>query len=579
MERMNEKRPIDGANQTESCSWKGDVWVFTLFFSVATLIACFPILIHPTRHLAELPYGDKGTNLWNLWWVYYALIERQSSPLQCDLLFYPWGIDLRYHTLSLVNGLIAIPVTALLGPNVSFNLLFVLWTFLTGVFAAGWAREFRLSLPACCLVGIVAMFGAYRWSHQIHLNLYSTHWLFLSFWALERLLNSGSGRAGMLLAIGWICGFYSDWYYGLFIGIYVFWRFLFFLYHHHEPKRWLPISLWLSLVCVSIAILFRLYFINLNTQIPIDEVGIEYAVFWSLDLFHVFLPNWLIEFLGLSISQEREFQINPGLFLSILGFVAILFRKRVQEQVCCTTFLISTTFIFLLLSLGPALKVAERVVNFYGIPLFLPGGLLPFLPMLSTMRVFARFAYIGFICLTLLGLGLIDTIRNRDGGVTKKMSILVLLGIIFFMEIRWSFPHVYDFSLDRVQSSTLSGPVLELPFTPSRMSGLHLFRQTLHQQPIYVVEFSRLGAYRSNYLEAFPILKHLDTLNWRDNAPVANHACEPFMDLGAKRVIISTRILEQKNTVDILETMYPEGIEDASCSEIEIWVSDFKEFK
>jgi hypothetical protein len=95
--------------------------MFTLVFTVLSAVLCYPLLINPTGHLYSIPLADKGTNLWNLWWVYYALFERHVSPLWCDLVFYPWGGDLRYHTLSLVNGILAAPVTAVFGPVVSYG--------------------------------------------------------------------------------------------------------------------------------------------------------------------------------------------------------------------------------------------------------------------------------------------------------------------------------------------------------------------------------------------------------------------------------------------------------------------------
>ena len=97
--------------------------------------------MHPTGHLAAPPLGDKGTNLWNLWWVYYALLEKHVSPLRCGMIFIPWGCDLRVHTLSLANGVLAMPLTGLLGPVITYNLLFLLWTWFTAVFAALWMRE------------------------------------------------------------------------------------------------------------------------------------------------------------------------------------------------------------------------------------------------------------------------------------------------------------------------------------------------------------------------------------------------------------------------------------------------------
>src|SRR5271157_1732997 len=44
--------------------------------------------------------GDSYQNLWNLWWVGYAVFTLHTSPYFTNMLFYPVGADLVTHTLS-----------------------------------------------------------------------------------------------------------------------------------------------------------------------------------------------------------------------------------------------------------------------------------------------------------------------------------------------------------------------------------------------------------------------------------------------------------------------------------------------
>ncbi|MFC2023272.1 interleukin-like EMT inducer domain-containing protein [Chloroflexota bacterium] len=69
---------------------------------------------------------------WNLWWVRYSLLERGGSPFDSDYLFYPLGINLAFYTLTLLNGLLSIPLQAVLGLVAASNVLLLSSFVLSG---------------------------------------------------------------------------------------------------------------------------------------------------------------------------------------------------------------------------------------------------------------------------------------------------------------------------------------------------------------------------------------------------------------------------------------------------------------
>lgn len=473
-------------------------------FSLATAAFCASVIISPFDHLGGEPLGDRGTNLWNLWWVYYAVFERVQSPLWCDMVFAPWGVDLRFHTLSLGNGLLASPLTALAGPVFACNALFLLWTALTGVFAAAWARGHGAGLAPAGLAGFIAAFGPYRFNHLEHLNLFSTAPLFLSFYSCDRMFESNSKTRSLLFALSWAFTALVDWYYAIFAGIY--WVLRFGLHLYMEPDRsktLLSPSLYLPVF--SMAVLVYLYFIagaSSRPAIQPDDMPLSVAAFWSLDLIHLVAPIWSLNNLPWAdIEAGSEFLLNPGLIVLMFGAIGIFSRNAALKH---KRFLGFVALTFFLISLGPVLKCAGAPVAIAGIPLYLPTAIYSFVPVLDSMRVFTRFSYIGFVVLALFaGIainGFFLTLRFRWAYICVWA---LALGVII-TEIGYSPPNMTHYIPSPLFAEIENGPVQEFPLG-SKEFGFFAYHQTIHRQPVCLAEFSRLGSYQKAYLNAFPV--------------------------------------------------------------------------
>ena len=112
------------------------------------LIACFLFLLLSlawTRslalHITEAFPGTAGdhdvvTFIWNLWWVRHAVMVLHTSPLTTELVFAPFTVDFRIHTLRLLHGLFSIPLQPFFSVIGSFNI--ILWLTMT----LGWSPEF-----------------------------------------------------------------------------------------------------------------------------------------------------------------------------------------------------------------------------------------------------------------------------------------------------------------------------------------------------------------------------------------------------------------------------------------------------
>jgi hypothetical protein len=519
-----------------------DSCIFGLFFLACTCVACIPVLLHPTYHIGDIPVGDKGTNLWNLWWVYYALITLHQSPLWSDLIFYPQGCDLRFHTLSLSNGLIALPLTAFVGPVVAYNVLFFLWTWLTGVFASLWARTFYLSRIAAAFIGFLAAFGPYRWSHIIHLNLFSTAFLFLGFYVFETFFLTRKNRYLVWFGLCWGIVAWTDWYYAIFTGMYFCLRWLSFMLVTPRSRERTKTIL-LGLIPLCFALFFAVVYFSpwYSPPVPtrvIDTVDVQYSIFWSMDILQIVFPPWILDQWGYVFAYGSEFLLHPGFM--IFMFIAATFFSSTgqQESKEARLFLLVGACFFLLFSLGPVLKIAGTV-SLGGFPFFLPAFVMEWIPYLTSIRVFSRFAYLGFLFLVAWSCLRFSTNKIN----TQKVSLILYssLAIAMLLETGFSFPYMVKERPNDQILNLPAGPVLNIPYEPTSLSGLYLYQQTSHHQPLFVTEFSRLSQYKKDYLQKYIFLHRLHEY-WlaeenRSDISMNGTFCQELMKSGIRTMI------------------------------------------
>jgi hypothetical protein len=214
------------------------------------LVVTLPMPLHlGERIIANEPGEVDGyLGIWNIWWAAQAL-QRWQDPYFTPLLFWPQGLDLFWQTLSLPQGLLALPFTLTLGPLPAYNLLILLSFVLGGYFAflfiryalrgqgtgdggqgGGQEGEWGREIPAphasrltphdlgALIGGAVYAFAPFHMQKVLdaQLEVASVQWLPL--WALATLVLLERRRwpwailSGLLLL--WVG--LGTWYYGLF---------------------------------------------------------------------------------------------------------------------------------------------------------------------------------------------------------------------------------------------------------------------------------------------------------------------------------------------------------------------------
>ncbi|HTZ93760.1 MAG TPA: hypothetical protein VMB74_15315 [Streptosporangiaceae bacterium] len=147
-------------------NWPREILVLLIFLAVG-IAATWP---RASLLNGRLPLSsDQSQDVWSLWWVARQVVHLHN-PWYTSYLAAPVGVQLGYDTLSPLLGLLMAPVTLLLGPSVSYNLLVVA---APGVAAYAMYRAARLWLPsmtgaiaAGAFFGFSAMLTSQDWSHM-----------------------------------------------------------------------------------------------------------------------------------------------------------------------------------------------------------------------------------------------------------------------------------------------------------------------------------------------------------------------------------------------------------------------------
>jgi len=96
-------------------------------YLAATVVFTWPLAANLTTAIPGDSF-DGWQNYWNQWWIKQALIDRIVNPLRTDLLYYPTGVSLYFHTLNPFNGVTTLPIQLAFGLIPAYNaVVFMSW--------------------------------------------------------------------------------------------------------------------------------------------------------------------------------------------------------------------------------------------------------------------------------------------------------------------------------------------------------------------------------------------------------------------------------------------------------------------
>jgi hypothetical protein len=145
---------------------------------------------------------DAGTYVWDFWWIAHC-VEHLSNPWFTRAIVAPVGVQLGYHALMPLAGVVMLPVTVLFGPSASYNLLSIL---MPGLLCYAMYRAARLWLPsqtgAIAAGGFFGLSSIMAWHAWYQLNLAAgALFLPLALEAAVRLRRNPSRKQAVILGV------------------------------------------------------------------------------------------------------------------------------------------------------------------------------------------------------------------------------------------------------------------------------------------------------------------------------------------------------------------------------------------
>ena len=355
-------------------------------------------IIYGRVAVTNLTYGVVGgnsngyENVWNDYWLRTAL-RLHRNPFFTDYLFAPNGVSLRFHTLNPFGGLIALPLTPLIGIVGAMNLKFLLALVGSVFFAYLLMRDLTAS-PFAAFAGA----AVYTYANDQMVSYFSTGaenylmgtalmplFLFFLFRALarQRWWGYGAAAVGTLLAL---C--LTDWQYTMFAVLITILYVLFILCTRRSWRE-------KALIAGKAALIGGIWAAVVFLPLVLPMIRESRASPWL---------NVSSEATALSRSLVQSFQIglgNPGylvLLLTVVGLVLLWRRAAARADCVPVLFWAIVALCASLLALGPRLKLTTGHV----IDVPLPYDPLTQLPVFTAGRRPQLFYFIAMLAFGVL---------------------------------------------------------------------------------------------------------------------------------------------------------------------------------
>jgi hypothetical protein len=536
-----------------------------LGFLALTLVMTYPLV---TRFGAAIPGDsfDGWQNYWNLWWVKVALLDKITSPWFTDLLYYPTGVSLLFHTLNPFNGLTFLPVQLAFGLLPAYNSA-VVFSFVMGGLGAYLLARYVLGPGSSRLIafaaGAIFTFAPYHIAHLLgHMQLISLEWL--PFFALYLLRAAGVGEtrfarvrhgrdaaaairwreiglATLFLVLVALC----DWYYVfycLILSAVVAAGCIVRALRRADDSALLHrlagiAAIWLAAVLVLSPLLVPMVREARATDYMVPDpaqsriLSADLLAFITPQGFHPLWGEWARKASAGFTSTISEYTVFAGYAVIVLAIAGLFSRRRRVSK----WLWLATGLTFFALALGPVLHINGQTALLPGgreIPL--PYGLLGGLPFLDIMRSISRLDVMVMLALAMLAaLGLDVLARGRRLRWLPAAALVLVLFEFLPAPYPMSPPDVPDW-YKTLARDPRPGAVLVLPVSWDRPG--YLLQQTVHGKPLTAAYISREDP--RTLIERAPVLRYFRRLQPDAGFDMARDGEKALAELGVRWVVL-----------------------------------------
>jgi hypothetical protein len=406
------------------------IWVLLAYFALA-LALTWPMAARFATHVPGDGIDDPSL-AWNLWWIKHALVDQPQNPFFSAWQFWPIGVNLAFYTLTILNGLLSVPLQISLGLIPAYNLLLLSSFVLGGLGAYLLCLDVAQRLSSTvrrCVMTLAAFLGgalyAFASAKLFYAalgqgNIASSQWApFAALYIVRAARPSGRWRDALLAGLFLVLQAYAELTYAsfllIFAGLAAAWYALAPVLDRRgtvsvprngagSPRPYKGIARLVgrfALLGVVFAMGISPFLANMLPDLRAEgdffTSGGGFADIFSADLAGYLAPTQLHPLLGgivegwsaAAAAAGRQFPVNKGqqIYLGYvalgLAMVGVWWGRRRGE----TWFWAAATGLFFLLTLGPSLRIMGDDT---GIPL--PFRIMERLPFFKGNRYPSRYS-------------------------------------------------------------------------------------------------------------------------------------------------------------------------------------------
>ena len=500
-------------------------------YTLLALALTYPLVTRFATHVPGDGIDDPALG-WNLWWVRHALVDLRANPFACDWMFYPIGINLAFYTLTVLNGVLSIPLQYVTGLVPASNVLLLSSFVLSGYGAyllanTIMAKRTETAQVGAFVAGFVYAFASSKLFYAAlgQFNIASSHWIPFTILYLWKMKEQPARRrypllAGLFLAFqAWAELTYAS-FLLIFIAFFALWMFASARWRRADISRGLRNLAWVSLVFfVGLAPILANMIPDLRTEGDFFTSGGGFADVFSADLAGYLVPTMHHPLLGgmvhrLKLPYDKGQQLYLGYSVLLLAGIGLWAWRR-----GAASFWALSTAFFFLLTLGPTLRI-----NGHDTGLPLPFAIVEQLPFFKGNRYPSRYSVLLVLSVAMLvrfGVAALWQTR-RD---LRRIALTVLCALIAFEHLSVPLP-LSDFRVPAIYRQIAQGAgdftVLELPLgwrNGARVMGTQdviimwvQWYQTAHGKRLLGGNTSRNPEFKFQYFAEAPVLNSLIAL-------------------------------------------------------------------
>lgn len=524
-------------------------------YTILTLIMTYPLIFKITNYVPGAGW-DEFSHLHYFWWWKHALIELGTNPYYTEYLHYPTGVSLAFD-MAPFNAIVLIPLQLLFGLIISYNIL-VLFTFVVSGYGMYLLVKYLTNNKnAAFIAGCIFAFSPYHFAHALgHTNLISIEWFPLCALFLIKTVKepkkSNAIYAGIFLGLTSL----SAWYYSIYIVLFTALFIFYYLWTDRKALLNIPFIKRFSIMIL----LFGLIVFPFVYPMLVESSSSTYmvsqitsSVTYSADVIAFFIPSTFHPVFGEYVAEiyanftgnRAEYTVFIGYIVLILALYSVLKVKREKIK-----FWIISSLFFFILSLGPILHIngiflipnpglnldslvqnigltsratgiAANILQ-SGIPIPLPGIIMPFIPFVNVAYVPSRFdvmimlslaVIVGYGCKELfIGISNYKNKNKKSSKIYNEKIVACLITAVILFEFlaipcplsNASVPSIYD----EIFNDSEDYAILELPFNIVSMAKL-MYYQTHHEKKLVSGYVSRTPPSAIKFTNSTPFIKQL----------------------------------------------------------------------